>query len=124
MTQLLKFISLRVSSALLTLLGVSIFIFLAIHMLPGSFADVLAPRGPEELRLQIAEKFGLDQPLPIQYLKWLGSVSTGDLGKELCDTCARHHRTGGAGDMHFSADWHSAWPLVRADTSQARRVWV
>jgi len=83
MTQLLKFISLRVSSALLTLLGVSIFIFLAIHMLPGSFADVLAPRGPEELRLQIAEKFGLDQPLPIQYLKWLGSVSTGDLGNSL-----------------------------------------
>ncbi|EAQ43973.1 ABC-transport protein, inner membrane component [Roseobacter sp. MED193] len=83
MTQLLKFIAFRVGSALLTLIGVSIFIFLAIHMLPGSFEDVLAPRGPEELRQQIAEKFGLNQPLPIQYAKWLGSVATGDLGISL-----------------------------------------
>lgn len=83
MTQLLKFIAFRVGSALLTLIGVSVFIFLAIHMLPGSFEDVLAPRGPEELRQQIAEKFGLNQPLPIQYAKWLGSVATGDLGISL-----------------------------------------
>jgi len=83
MTQLIKFITFRVGSALLTLIGVSIFIFMAIHMLPGSFEDVLAPRGPEELRQQIAEKFGLDRPLPVQYLKWLGAVSSGDLGISL-----------------------------------------
>ena len=35
------------------------------------------------MRQQIAEKFGLDRPLPVQYLKWLGAVSSGDLGISL-----------------------------------------
>ena len=83
MSQILKFIAFRVGSALLTLIGVSMFIFVAIHMLPGSFEDVLAPRGPEELRQQIADKFGLNQPLPVQYVKWLSAVATGDLGISL-----------------------------------------
>lgn len=70
-------------SAAITLAGVSLAVFLAIHLLPGSFEQVMVPRGPESLRQQIAEKFGLDQPLPIQFFRWIGAAASGDLGVSL-----------------------------------------
>ena len=69
-----------------TLLGISILVFGAMHLIPGSFVDVAIGLGPdvtEEQRDAIAARYGLDAPLPVQYLRWLGNVMQGDLGDSL-----------------------------------------
>jgi peptide/nickel transport system permease protein len=55
--------------------------FVVVHAAPGSYADTLEdPRLTVEAREMIRHRYGLDQPLPRQYLMWLGAVATGDLG--------------------------------------------
>jgi peptide/nickel transport system permease protein len=55
--------------------------FVVVHAAPGSYADTLEdPRLTVEAREMIRHRYGLDQPLPHQYLMWLGAVATGDLG--------------------------------------------
>lgn len=69
-----------------TLLGISILVFGAMHLIPGSFVDVAIGIGPEvsdEQREAIAARYGLDAPLPVQYLRWLGNLLQGDLGDSL-----------------------------------------
>ncbi|MDQ4044027.1 MAG: ABC transporter permease [Chloroflexota bacterium] len=69
-----------------TLLGISILVFGAMHLIPGDFVDVAIGIGPdvsEEQREAIARSYGLDAPLPVQYLRWLGNVLQGDLGESL-----------------------------------------
>jgi peptide/nickel transport system permease protein len=74
----------RIGSAAFTLLLVSVVIFGAIHWLPGSYADVFLGAHPTpQLKARIEEKFGLDQPLPIQYLKWVSAAARGDFGVSL-----------------------------------------
>ena len=69
-----------------TLLGMSILVFGAMRLIPGDFVDVLIGVGPDvsdERRAEIARSYGLDAPVPVQYLRWLGNVMTGDLGTSL-----------------------------------------
>ncbi|MCD7109280.1 ABC transporter permease [Rhizobium sp. DKSPLA3] len=71
----------RVASLFLTLLAVSALIFLVMDVLPGDPAAIMlgtsaTPETLEALRRQL----GLDQPLVLRYLSWLGGVATGDLG--------------------------------------------
>lgn len=65
-----------------TLLGASLLIFLLTNALPGDVAQVLlgtdaTPEAVDRLRAQL----GLDRPLPVQYLNWLGGILTGDFGR-------------------------------------------
>lgn len=83
MSQLAAFVLKKFVSSILTLLGVSILIFVAIHSLPGTFAEVMAPQGTPELRKQIAEKFSLDRSYPFQFFSWIYSILKGDLGISL-----------------------------------------
>jgi peptide/nickel transport system permease protein len=83
--QLIRFAAARFASALLTLLGVSIFVFTAIHLIPGSYeAVMLGPQAPEAARERLREKYGLDDPLPQQYMRWLLALLGGDMGIALC----------------------------------------
>lgn len=69
-----------------TLLGMSMLVFGAMHLIPGSYVDVLLGVGQDispEQRQQIVASYGLDQPVPVQYVKWLGNVLTGDFGTSL-----------------------------------------
>ncbi|HEU0163581.1 MAG TPA: ABC transporter permease [Thermomicrobiales bacterium] len=69
-----------------TLLGISILVFGAMRLIPGNFVDVLIGIGPDvspEQRANIAKSYGLDKPLPIQYLNWLGNVLRGNMGHSL-----------------------------------------
>jgi peptide/nickel transport system permease protein len=65
------------------LLGVSVVIFLLVRLLPGTIVDILAGTegqlGPAE-RAAVLHQFGLDRPLPVQYIFWLASMLHGDLG--------------------------------------------
>lgn len=72
-----------------TLLAVSIMAFLLLRAMPGDVALAMlvgaggeGPATPENLAI-IRHKLGLDQPLYIQYLQWLGGFLRGDLGYSL-----------------------------------------
>ncbi|MHB8732424.1 MAG: ABC transporter permease [bacterium] len=65
------------------LLGVSVVIFLLVRLLPGTIVDILAGGEGQLSPVQqaaVRHQFGLDRPLPVQYLFWLGSMLRGDLG--------------------------------------------
>ncbi|MEJ7838640.1 MAG: ABC transporter permease [Thermomicrobiales bacterium] len=69
-----------------TLLGISILVFGAMRLIPGNFVDILIGLGPdvsEEQRASIAASYGLDRPLPLQYLSWLGNTLQGNMGNSL-----------------------------------------
>jgi peptide/nickel transport system permease protein len=66
-----------------TLLGISALVMLLMRLLPGDAVDVLV--GPElvishEQRQALYRLFGLDAPIHIHYLQWLGEVMQGNLG--------------------------------------------
>ncbi|WP_094700750.1 ABC transporter permease [Brevibacillus laterosporus] len=68
------------------LLLVSIMTFSLIHMIPGDPARVIlgqeaTPEAYEALRTEL----GLDKPIVVQYVSWLGHVVTGDLGISITD---------------------------------------
>ena len=59
----------------------SIVIFAMIHLAPGSPIDVLAPsRATQAQKAAIAAKWGLNEPIYIQYFSWITNVLQGDLG--------------------------------------------
>lgn len=66
------------------MIGLSILMFGLIHTAPGD--PVLALVGPQaaanpRILEQARENYGLNDPLPIQYLRWLGNLVQGDLGR-------------------------------------------
>src|SRR5687767_9506459 len=66
------------------LFGVSVVIFLLMKLIPGGAAQVLA--GPSATRDEvemIREDLGLNEPLYIQYGKWLARAARGDLGRSI-----------------------------------------
>ncbi len=67
----------------LTLLGVSALVFGMVRLVPGTVVEQLlgqaAIASPEVLQ-SFRRFFGLDRPLHVQYLDWLGGVARGDLG--------------------------------------------
>ncbi|HEU0164970.1 MAG TPA: ABC transporter permease [Thermomicrobiales bacterium] len=83
---MLKFIIGRVLLLIPVLLGVSLVTFIIVRSIPGNPVETLlgADRHttPEQIAV-IRHSYGLDDPLPVQYLKWLQHIVTGDLGKSL-----------------------------------------
>lgn len=66
------------------LLGVSIVCFALVHIAPGSPVDALTPDGASpELVAEIEAAYGLDKPVPVQYVYWLSHALRGDLGKSI-----------------------------------------
>ncbi len=81
MGNVLTIILQRLALGLLTLLIVSIVIFIAVNLLPGDFAESILGQGatPEAVA-SIRRDLGLDQPLVTRYFEWLGGALRGDLG--------------------------------------------
>ena len=77
----------RLLGAIPLLLGVSIVIFALIHLPPGGPADIYAgsPNVSAEALAQVNENLGLNDPLPIQYIKWLGGMLSGNWGNSYRD---------------------------------------
>jgi len=62
-------------------LGIATLVFLVINLAPGDPTQVLVGPGMRpEVIAQVRANFGLDQPLPIRYLRWMGALLQGDLG--------------------------------------------
>ncbi len=81
---LAMFVARRIGAGLLTLLGVSIIIFLATSVLPGNASEVILGHNATPARVaELNTKLGLDDPVYVQYLNWLGGVVHGDFGKSV-----------------------------------------
>jgi ABC-type dipeptide/oligopeptide/nickel transport system permease component len=66
------------------LFGVSVLVFLVLHLVPGNPALVIAGAdAPPETVAAIERELGLDRPLPEQYGLYIGRVLQGDLGRSL-----------------------------------------
>src|SRR4051812_14229664 len=73
----------RIGLLIPVLFGVSLVTFALIRLVPGDpVSVVLGPdvRATPEQIANIRTVFGLDDPAPVQYAKWLGKIATGDLG--------------------------------------------
>lgn len=71
----------RGGNLLFILFAISVIVFLAIRMAPGDpIIHLAGPFATATQRAQIKASYGLDQPLPVQYVKWLGKAVEGDLG--------------------------------------------
>ncbi|PZX13003.1 peptide/nickel transport system permease protein [Palleronia aestuarii] len=71
----------RLLVAIPTLLLVSIFVFGLLKLLPGDPVLALAgeERDPQVIEM-LRDKYGLNQSLPVQYIRWLGGILQGDFG--------------------------------------------
>jgi peptide/nickel transport system permease protein len=78
---MLRFVVRRLLLLLPILFGVSILVFAWVHRLPGGPAEaLLGERTTPALVKQYREQYGLDDPLPVQYLKYVKELARGNLG--------------------------------------------
>jgi peptide/nickel transport system permease protein len=81
-----KYIVRRLVSTIPVLFGLSIILFVFVHLLPGDPASaLLGQHATPELTARIRAQLGLDKPLYEQYLIYLSQLARGDLGKSILD---------------------------------------
>ncbi|MFN8485224.1 MAG: ABC transporter permease [Anaerolineae bacterium] len=81
---MLAYITRRLLISIPTILGVTIVVFLLANMMPGNAVLAMLSTdspAPEELIKLRQGQLGLDQPVPVQYVRWLGNVLHGNLGR-------------------------------------------
>jgi peptide/nickel transport system permease protein len=78
-----RFVLRRLLLTVPTLLAMSLFVFLLIHLVPGDpVKTMLGFRATPENVATVSAQLGLDEPLPKQYVDWLGGALHGDLGED------------------------------------------
>jgi ABC-type dipeptide/oligopeptide/nickel transport system permease component len=78
---MLKYVVRRLFSLVFILLGVSIIVFLLVHLAPGDPVRIMLGEDATEADVERLNRiYGFDRPLPVQYVIWLGNALRGDLG--------------------------------------------
>ena len=81
---MLHFLTVRVGLILVTLMMVSLVIFITTEILPGDAAtSMLGQYATEQNVENLREQLGLDRSAPVRYLSWIGGVLQGDFGDSL-----------------------------------------
>src|SRR5207249_7330613 len=87
-TGMATFLAQRIAQAVPVLLLASLVVFSMLHLVPGDPIDSMVGAAGfqvggirQEAIDQIRRELGLDQPLPVQYARWLGNALRGDLGQ-------------------------------------------
>jgi peptide/nickel transport system permease protein len=71
----------RLGMGVLTVFGVTLLIFLLLSILPGDpLAGLLPENAQPKDREALARQLGIDRPLPVRYVSWLGDLAQGNLG--------------------------------------------
>lgn len=79
-----KFLVLRLAQSVPVLLGVTVVVFVLIHLVPGDPAQTaLGPRATPEAIDALRQQWGLDEPLYAQYLLFIERLASGELGTSL-----------------------------------------
>src|SRR5690625_1880043 len=83
---MLKFLLDRVLSTIPIILFITIAVFTVMQLLPGDpTLAILGDEATPQSRAVLRERMGLNRPVHVQYLSWLGGIVTGDLGRSLVD---------------------------------------
>lgn len=83
---MLDYIVRRVGQLLLVMFGVSIVVFIAMHLLPGDVATLLlGDRATAASLAKLRHQLGLDEPVIVQYWRFLSGALSGDFGTSLRD---------------------------------------
>lgn len=78
------YIARRILLMVPTLIGVSFGIFVLLRMVPGDTVDLMVQNfGYAKTADDLREKLGYNDPIPVQYARWMGGVLTGDMGQSL-----------------------------------------
>jgi ABC-type dipeptide/oligopeptide/nickel transport system permease component len=82
---MIRFIVRRVLISLVVLWGVSTLVFMMMHLLPGDPVEAMLAQsgGSEEAITALRQQLGLDDPLPVQYWRFLSNTLQGDLGRSV-----------------------------------------
>ncbi|MFI7707856.1 ABC transporter permease [Nonomuraea sp. NPDC049480] len=85
----MAFLARRAAETLLVLLLLSVLVFLLTSLAPGDPAEEILRRGgiqPSAADVAaLRAELGLDQPLPVRYVRWVADVARGDLGRSYVD---------------------------------------
>jgi peptide/nickel transport system permease protein len=80
----IEFLVRRAFISAVTLLLITVIVFTGVRMIPGDPARVLAGTDADAAGLEeIREKYGLKDPIPVQYVRWLALAVRGDLGESI-----------------------------------------
>ncbi|MEZ5851634.1 MAG: ABC transporter permease [Hyphomicrobiaceae bacterium] len=78
---MIGFIIRRLASTVIVMAIVAVFIFLLLHLSPGDPAAIIVGDNATAEQIDaVRKRLGLDDPLPVQFVRWIGGVSRGDLG--------------------------------------------
>lgn len=83
---MLKYVTRRIAGLVPTLMMLLFLVVVMVELIPGDIIDLILEEKFEkndEARLVLEQELGLDRPLPIRYLSYVGGVFTGDLGNSL-----------------------------------------
>ena len=79
-----RYVARRVAALVATLFFVSALVFVVVRVLPGDPAAlIMGTEGSPEATARLRESMGLNRPLPVQYVEWLGGALRGDLGRSI-----------------------------------------
>jgi ABC-type dipeptide/oligopeptide/nickel transport system permease component len=78
------YVARRVLLTIPTVLGTSVLVFLILHLAPGDPATIVAgPTAPPDVVANIRAQLGLDEPIVVQYWRYLAHALQGDLGRSI-----------------------------------------
>tara|TARA_R110000751_G_scaffold288076_4_gene393187 strand:+ start:34666 stop:35604 length:939 start_codon:yes stop_codon:yes gene_type:complete len=81
---MIRFLTQRLSEAIVVILIVSVMVFLLVHMMPGDpVLTMLGLDATESQIIRLREELGFNDPLAIQFWHWLTQVLSGDLGQSI-----------------------------------------
>src|SRR5438552_13199764 len=81
---MLEFLVQRAAISAVTLFVISLVVFAGVRMIPGDPARVMAGTDADEAGLaEIRDKYGLNDAVPLQYVRWLRLAIAGDLGESI-----------------------------------------
>jgi len=79
-----RYIARRILSLIPVLLGVTLLVFLVMQLAPGDPAQIiLGSKATETSLTQLRHELGLDQPMHVQYIRWVTRVAQGDWGRSI-----------------------------------------
>jgi peptide/nickel transport system permease protein len=79
-----RYVVRRVGALAVTLFFVSLLVFVVVRVLPGDPAlIILGLEANAESVARVRQALGLDQPVPVQYVQWVGHALRGDLGRSI-----------------------------------------
>jgi ABC-type dipeptide/oligopeptide/nickel transport system permease component len=79
---MIAFLTGRLLQAIPVLFGVSLAVFLMVHLIPGDPAALIAGADASQADVEnVRQSLGLDRPLPVQYVTFVGKALTGDFGQ-------------------------------------------